>query len=382
MKKYFLLFISVFFVILTSCSDVIFHDIKKEVELESSDISGGAVNCIVRFGDYLYSQNGKIYKKDASLKIAHNWIPCLSPKGISDLSFVNKLAADSKYIYAQLTLVNEDSEDEELKPAGSQIWYSEDGNTWKGPVIFTTDTGVKLTNFPSYLNSKYSYKSTATVQNTARLFCTNSISNANRHSYLVYEGNVFELSGDTPILLKVGDKDLSKVPTISSRSCVYFKDGVYFSNSPAFTTNESSKGGDETCMYTTVNNNISYSTDGSIWQLTTGSSYFVYSLAVTKDYLYLGTSAGLEHIAFQKDSNGSYSCIPGLKTVFSTNAESTLSSYYDVICVLSMTPENVELGNVIYGSMTFSGMTSSTSAKIKNCGLWSFIPSRGSWNRE
>src|SRR5574344_2873798 len=50
---------------LSSCHDDIYYMIDQEVTLETNGISG-AINSIVRYGDYLYTQNGNVYRKPST----------------------------------------------------------------------------------------------------------------------------------------------------------------------------------------------------------------------------------------------------------------------------------------------------------------------------
>lgn len=373
MKKFFLPFVSILFFLVTSCNDVIFDDIRKEVALEDADISGGAVNCIVRFNDDLYTQNGNIYKKDATLQSAHSWTRCEKPNPPADYKFVNKLAADNTCIYAQVTLVNEDSEDEELKSTGNQIWYSTDGNNWQGPITFTTSTGETITTFPP---QSYYYYYTIDKP-TARLFCTNSIEKSNRKAFVNYRGELFTLNGTSSVtgIEATGSTSdvVSATPSSLTVDCVSLGGTVYYSSTHGVTTNETTASPGDTVYY--AKNGRLYYGNGTSWSSVPTTNSFVYALGVTNNYIYLGTADGIMHQELS-------AWIPGSLADFKTNADSALSPYYEIHNVLVMNPENDELDTVIYGTSTFSGLTSNTSAKTKNCGLWSFIPSRGSWNRE
>lgn len=147
-----------------SCQEVIFDEIRKEVKLEDADISGD-VRSIVRFGDYIYLQNGKIWRKTWSSESAHGWTEMSKPSSEADYQYVNRLAADSTYLYAQMTLLNEDSDEGEIVSGGCQLFYSSDGETWEGPIEFTNSEGETVTTFSS---------------GTVPIFCTNAPKAENR----------------------------------------------------------------------------------------------------------------------------------------------------------------------------------------------------------
>ncbi|MBR1404054.1 MAG: hypothetical protein IJ558_07725 [Treponema sp.] len=97
------------------------------------------------------------------------------------------------------------------------------------------------------------------------------------------------------------------------------------------------------------------------------------SLAVTNDYLLAGTDEGIVHTTWASEN------IPSAGTAdFSTNADSTLSSYYVVNCLLAVDPSRDETAGTLYGAIDMSG----TSASLNNVGLWSYYAYKGKWNRE
>ena len=406
---------------LFSCQQVIFDEIRKEVKLESAQISG-EINSIVRFGDYIYLQNGNIWKKSATSESAHSWSQASKPAPSADYQYVNRLAADSTYLYAQVTLFDEDTMDDgEIESQGCQLWYSSDGSTWEGPIAFTNSEGTEVT--------------TATSGNVV-LFCTNSPKAANRKAYARFYDStntsytVYELNGGTITALTTtasSDYDsstdyCSTTPAYNTVSCAYFNGEVYFSASKAMTTNESisyektetdtdgtevtttvGEDKDATMLYyATSDDNIYFTADGTFEDYESINTTYgtelssnhvdvgcstINSMSVTKDYLYLGTDDGIEHVPFlTSTADGGdtvYSAVPYAGTAdFSTNADSTLSSYYIVKCVLAMLNSEKESESVIYGTAVFSGSSSSTSATQDNCGLWAYVPSRGKWNRE
>ncbi|BDC96930.1 hypothetical protein [Treponema saccharophilum] len=394
----------------SSCHDVIFDDIRKEVKLEDAQVSG-SINSIVRYLvknvpvettnddgtvtesfeniDYLFTQTGRIWKKDASYEKPHGWSEVKKPESDADYKYVNKLAADSDYLYAQLTLINEDTDDEELESSGCQLFYSADGGESWNPVSVSLD-GTDTDTFAS---------------GSAVLFCTNAIKNEHRKAFVKIsytssstsntKTRLFELNGGTAsdVTETYASTDLSSgtddddEKSTGAKSCAYFNGNYYFSSSLAMVTDESADA-DATYIYYSSGDIIYYSADGTISDgkfadyVDVGCST-IYSMSLTKDYLYLGTADGIEHVAFEKDENDEPTRVPTSSTSdFSTNAASALSSYYEVNCVLAVDPTRSESANAIYGTSVFSGSPSSTGASQSNVGLWAYFSSRGSWNLE
>lgn len=361
-----------------SCDGVIFDSIRDEVELEDAQISGD-VNSIVRFKDDIFVQNGNIWKKSATLESAHGWEKTGKPSADADYTYVNKLAADSTYLYAQMTLLDEDHDEGEIVTKGTRLFYSEDGNSWNGPIEFENSKGETISQFTS------SY---------AILFCTNAVQSEHRKAYFRIRDStdesyaVYELNGESATKLETKSSDESSgfdhstTPVYNSKSCAYFGGKTYFSTGYAMATDETAEE-EATTLYYSSSGSVFYSTDGeNFTEVATGASSIL-SLACTKNYLYLGTSSGIEHSPFETDSDGKPTRVPKAQTDdFDTNADSTLSSYYEVRAVLVLSSDSVEKDSTIYGSASFSGSTSSTSATQDNVGLWAYYASRGSWNRE
>ncbi len=347
-----------------SCDGVIFAEIRDEVELEEATIEGD-INSIVRFksgsNEYLFLDNSGIYRKDVtngstgSTDSSGSWIEVSRPS-----DYVAKVAADTNYVYALSANMEEDEDEGENYPESVGVYYSSDlGVTW------TAVTGlVNLSVNDEVLNA---------------LFCTNAPKAANRKAYFNHAGTVYQLDGGTATKLTTGSADVATTPLTTSISCAYFSGDVYFSSGWAMTTNETFDD-DATYMYRTSSSNVYFTSDGSSWS---GYDYddSVLSLAVTKDYMLLGTDSGIARV---KLTNG---VMANETTSFDTNASSALSSYYKIWAVLAVNPakneiSGVENGTDIYASTTFTGSTSSTSATFESIGLWSYYPTRDEWNRE
>ena len=347
-----------------SCQDVIFDNIRKEIELEDGRIAGD-IRSIVRFKDKYYLANGGIYYKEKSWSSYGLWLPAAAPEGQ-----VLKLAADQKYLYALAGISIENEKAGTNDGYARCVYYSEDGNSWS-LVTSLGDAGTIIYNSKAVVNTY--------------MFCTNSIKEENRSAYFVLNGGLvttsvnkaYRLEGDKVTPLELGTSDAGKKPfsaiNIVSRSCVWYDGDVYFFNSNASTTNET-ENSLPTMYYYGVGSLLKWggakSTEIGIMCKDT-----LASMGITADYILLGTNSGISHYTL---SSG----VPQFSVPFVSNAEATLSGAYRVLSILVVNPEQNELQTTIYASQVYTGTGSSNSAQFDHVGLWAYYPSRGSWNRE
>ena len=180
--------------------------------------------------------------------------------------------------------------------------------------------------------------------------------------------------GNFPIGELVNADD-SKTP-LAVNSCTSLGGTVYFSSAYAMTSATTSTSG-ETAYYSD-GAYVYYSTDGSSWEPVNLGCDTILSLTITNNYLLAGTSDGIVHTHINVDTAGS-AAVPSSGTAdFSTNADSALSSYYEIPALLAINPTKDETAGTIYAS----SITSSSSASLNNVGLWSYYASTGEWNRE
>ncbi len=377
MKKMFfriILFVPFLLILTNSCSDPIFSSIRDEVELEDADVSG-AIYSIVRYKDDLYTQNGKIYKKlYEDLESSHSWSEFEKPPVSATYPYVNKLAADSNYLYAQVTKINSDDMEGENVNSGSEIWCW-NGETWQQVSILESGNETATTVF---------------TKNKAALFCTNAVQDAHRIAYINYKNIVYKLNGTTVSVVAGlstnSSDDNSTVPYSNSRNCAYYNGSVYFTSEAAMVTNETLYS-DATCIYR-VNGDtaIYYKIGNGDWAKWYSVDYTIYSLAITNgdtsesgaNAVIAGTAAGVWVLIVNSD--GTYG---GDYTGSFKNTSSTLNSYYRIFSALVVDPSDTLFDSTIYVSADYAGSSSNTSASTKNRGLWSFLGStRPSWNRE
>lgn len=362
--------------IFSACDGVVFHDIRKEVKLDKAKISGDIHN-IIRFKyngvEQVFASNGSIFYRSVNADskagpVTINTKIDWSDAFVSPDDHVFSLAADTNYLYATTIEIVKDDDGYNV-PKSRSLWcFDPDSKAWK--IIYASN-----------------YSSVTTFI----LFCTNTPKPENRKAYFRYGTSVWELNG--PVALTTDNKmdakeklasgetlasfDNTTTPTYATKSCAFFKDAVYFSSSDAMTTNETSNK-DATYIYRSLADNIIYSTDATSWTMVNLNHKTILSIALTADYLLAGTTGGIIHTSLKADSN-SIKAIPNAGHVdFTTNADSALSSYYDVQALLVVDPSKTEIAATIFATAE----SSSTSASLNNVGLWSYFSSRNEWNRE
>ncbi len=363
---------------MSSCDGVIFSDIRKEVELADAEISGDIQN-IVRYTyegeEHIFVSNGEIKHRSVNDTVANykiDWNTFPNPTG-----FIYALAADNSNLYAASVVIDED--DDGYNVGKTRALYCYNGSSWEE--IWTE-----------------SYSSST----TARLFCTNTPKSANREAYFRYGTSVWKLNSDTyltdknAITIDSSAVDNSTSPTTGVNSCTKLGSDTYFSTAEAMTSNET-KDDASTLIYRCSGDNIYYkgsittTTESDGTSTTTSTVYdwtpvdldcgTIQSIAVTTNYIIVGTSEGIAHQTWATAEIGGPATggIPNSgNTSFSTNATSTLSSYYTIPALLVVNPSEGEYSATIFAS----SITSSTSASLKNVGLWSYFATTGEWNRE
>lgn len=337
----------------TSCQDIIYSNIRKEVKLKDASIKGD-IRSIIRYKDDFYCSNGNIYHKSKNEERVGCWIKNPSPTG-----HVLKLAADSTYIYALVGISKEDYSEGENLPVRRELWYSDDGSNWKKM------TGV-------YGEGNIPYSSSSKVY----LFGTNAIKPENRKAYFILNGGApgtraYRLDGVGVEVLEFGKDNASTKPTVDSQSCIYCNGEVRFFKSTGSCTNETNTAA-PTIYYYGDGSNLKW---GGAQTGSVGAYASVYSLACTADYILVGTTSGISHHPLTNGKPGSSS------REFPTNAEATMSAQYTILALLVVKPELNELGTIIYESQNYTG-SGSNSAQFDHICMWSYYPSRKEWNRE
>ena len=358
----------------SSCQDVIYANIRKEVSLKSATVKSD-IRSIIRFNDQFYCANGNIYRKSNGANYYGAWQRSSAPSGQ-----VLKLAADSTNIYALVGISKEDLTEGENVPVRRELWYSNDGSSWNKV------TGV-------YGSGTIPYNNSAKIE--TYLFCTNAIASANRKAYFIVRGGAagykaYELNGsgvsktwgsgtgETAFSTTNADEDPICNASNVSRSCVYDGSAVRFFTSTGSCTNETTTGydGSEKIYYYGDGGTLKWGEMGSSTvKGSVGAYASVYSIGYTSDYLLVGTTSGLTHHPLTANVPGSSS------RQFKTNADATLSTQYTILAILVVNPEKTELSTAIYASQNYTG-SGSNSAQFDHICMWAYYPERGEWNRD
>ena len=358
MKKYiFLLLLCMIFLACKNNDSEDKNENTGKIPLVDAKISVDIQN-IVRYGlngeEHVFVSNGEISHRsvegtDADSK--SDFQSFANPSG-----FVYALASDSINLYALSVVVEED--DDGYNVAKTRGVYCYNAGSW-----------VQI------WSANYSKSS------TARFFCTNTPKPENRHAYFRYGSTVWELNGTTGLTsdnaMATGSVDNTTTPTTGVKSCTTLGTTVYFSTAEAMTSNET-KDVASTYIYRSNGANVLYSTNGTDWTSVNLDCDSIQTIAVTKDFILVGTKKGIVHQSWKTTAFPTGGIPNSGNTSFSTNATSTLSSYYEIPSVLVIDTSQVENGTTIFAS----GITSSSSVSLNNLGLWSYYANEGEWKRE
>lgn len=341
----------------SSCQDVIYASIRKEVTLKDSSVEG-VTRSIIRVSsegkDYLYITNGgAIFRKPNSGDSADHsyggWEKVCSNNDIGSIDYIMALAADSDHIYAFTASWEENTEKGQNRWNARAIYASADGKAW-------TLVRDKIDTDPT---------DTGDDNPELYLFCTNTIKNENRSAYFNYKGTVYKLNGTSDPTEEADAKNAA--------SCAYM-DGVKFAErsrtyyGSASCTNETNES-EGTIRYYSKDSTLYW--DGAVSGSKSTGDY-IYSLAVTKDYILVGTASGIEHYKLNEDGS------VGGEERFSTNADAIMSSGYEVNLLLVINPEKNETETAIYSATDFEGRYE----QFDHACLWAYYPERGDWNRD
>lgn len=358
LKKIFFASVMIFaFFSFPSCQDVIYSSIRKEVTLKDSSVKG-IVRSIIRVSsggtEYLYITNGgEIFRKPNSGNSADHsyggWQKVCSNKDIGSSDYIMALAADSDHIYAFVAWWDENTDKGQNRWNARAIYASADGKEWKKVRDIDTDPTDTGDDNPELY-----------------LFCTNTIKNENRSAYFNYDGTGYQLNGT--------NAPTEETAANNAASCAYM-DGVKFAErsekyyGSASCTNET-KEKEATVRYWSDGTKLYW--DGAVTEHSRSTGAYIYSLAVTADYILVGTAGGIEH--YKLNADGSV----GGEESFKTNADAIMSGGYEVNSLLVINPEKNETETAIYAATDFKGRYE----QFNHACLWAYYPERRNWNRD
>ncbi len=366
-----------FSLISISCHEPIFNMVMQEVKLEENGINGAIVS-FTRGGNYLWLANGKLYAKDKtpssiSKKYNEQWKEIKRPSMTSTTegtsSVTKYIATDSANIY-----ILSFSFDENSNGANSvNKKYLHTAPLSGGENLSWSEIDVSGLTENKSLNIKV-------------IFDNQALDDSNRKAYITISDKVYLLNGTLTPTQVTGNVIESDAKDIMN--AIYFPgDGnTYFSKYYAMTandkyiyyaatsTNNSHVSGTSKIFYANGWNNGKFTTDGGEVKSVACDAGAILDIAVTKNYLLLGTSSGLAHVPLSSN-------IPSdKKTKFSNNGDSIISEYVFRLFVLE--PEKEEEKTDLYCTSFIYGSITGSSDVFDETGLYSFYPDRGNWNRD
>lgn len=395
--------------ILTSCFNPVYYEIRKDVKPEEGTIFGNILQITRTTVDnkeflVLYANEGIRYKqKDISehgtWKTFNN-IPCESLVFDNVTQTFNgeqvlNLFSDKDTLYAITAKYKYNTElgtsnADYLKLYATQLHLDEsDGFTWAENNEWKTiidDTEKKY--FPlTGADSSSDYQSSSFA-----VFQTNSPMAAHRKVFIrsgksADSAKYYTLNGLEAPIECTSQISLADGLTNIANSAVYFDGEILFFNSLASTTNETYDT-EATRFYFGINSELYANKEANSKEIAKfcDAENRISSLATCADSILIGrgrfgndstTNGGIAKTTLDENGN------PGTKLVsFDTNASFQLSTAYLINCIVNASPEKKEIESSLYSSVSIKGTGTSTGASFRNLGLWSYYPSRGNWNRE
>ena len=384
--------------LLSSCMDPIFYEIRKDVKPEKATVSGN-ITSITRFtasdgSEWLYTGADKGLRRKPLKDENHgSWDEQPMPFDLISFDFDSTsyngeqlltVLANENTLYLISAEYTTTGTEGNTNPKNLHLWGKQNGGNWK-KIDFNLPLGIDL--------------ETERYISLFNVFQTNTPQKEHRHAYICRRESVKDSEGNTSLVYKTYELKGTATPqpvSISKLedsdgtrpwSAAYFNDEVKFFASKAVTTNETSNK-DASMLYYADGDNLYYtSADGSKNKVKAlEAPRKISALSTCKDSILIGlgdisgdsTSYGGITRAIL-DENG----VPASSTSgFSTNANFQLTNSYVILTLLNATPEKAELESAFYASISFRGST----GLHDNIGLWSYYPKRGddegNWNRE
>ena len=374
----------------------IFYEIKQDVPPEPATVSGNIPN-ITRYtadgAEWLFlSADSGIRYKTVDNTIHGSWMMYPTPFSLLSYDFdsstfvgqqVISVFANENTLYMLSAEYATTGTEGVTIPTKINLWgktnntlsYSEE---WK---LINDDSSINY--FPIYKNISNDY-----YDSYFNIFQTNTPMAAHRHVYLCsYDTTAtkfryYELIGtNKPVEITIPKIEDSTLDTSLTRvySAAYLNGSIKFFNSRAVTTNETYSA-EATRVYYAYASTLCFS-DGDTYKTAVLAGDLISSIATCSDAIIMGrgstltddTKGGLVKTTLSEDG------VPGTVLVpFTTNASFQITEGYPVLSVINATPSNTELSSTLYASITFYN----SSGVYDKIGLWSYIPSRGNWNRE
>ncbi|MBO4321213.1 MAG: hypothetical protein J5857_12170 [Treponema sp.] len=357
MKKIISIAVTVFSIatlfLAVSCHDPIFYMISQEVVQEEG--LQGDIYSMVRFGDYLYASNGRIYKKTASPSSTTGrqngqWSES-SRSGIGSNEFVFFLATDNSNIYAQTYEFAADNDKSLNLPAAIRLYASNNGSTW---------TQINIFSITDYGSASDSYATQG-----GRIFDNKAVNASERHAY----ASLLKNGETTP---KIFTLNGTNTPTHNSSAS---GDSLGAAGDYFWTTAAICKANNGKYYFSHNSKTLYYGNSISATDHVDLDCDDIQSIAATSDYLLLGTTKGIKRVRLGADG------VPESHTTdFANNAQSLVTGIVPMVFVLDPTKPEGQTDE--YASMTVAGSLSSSADTFEENGLYAYYPSRGVWNRD
>ncbi|MCR5218057.1 hypothetical protein [Treponema sp.] len=417
-----------------SCHDNIYESINAEVKLESNGING--TGTISRYGDYLIFPTGHLYyKTNQSSNDTGLYNKQWAKAGLPETEKADYIdgqcyyaVGDQSNLYIMIHSWYENSSGYNAV-SGRQLFVTtdtdfSDGIEWTEITIDDNLTPVKLFSNNAYdaANRLAYLRAYDSDDSTYKIY---SLSGTSSPVEVTDEST--GLSSDTLTAVyfpKDGQTYFSKYYSLTANddyiyysltynnsgsmatgSSIYRADGygTYYTYSTASTSSDSnpSEEGwyeydsdsdtytlssdtslDSSKTYYTAKENTGFTLDSAAASATSCDAGGIISMAVTSNYLLLGTTSGLNRVLLSSTGDStSLDNIPYTSTTsFSNNGNSIITEY--AYSVFTLEPSDAEGENDEYVSSVIYGSVSSSSDNWEDTGLYSYYKGRGTWNRD
>lgn len=333
----------------TSCHENIYNIIETEVELEKNVI-GGDIKGIVPANGYLYLANNNIYRKTAeSSNVTNNFNKQWTKLTPDCQGHIISLAGNSVNLYAVTLSYIEDIDKGSMKAGEYTLYSSADGVSWteieRGPKPMKV-----FDNQAQEIDADGKVMPASAREAFARIYDTAS------NSYKIYK-----LSGTSKSEQTGADKN--------SLHAACFNGTTVFSQH-AITANSThiyfSEGGTALFYATKADLSDKKSFD---YQNTA-----IHSLALTADYILLGTKSGITRARLTAGVPAS--SVSKFET--GNNAQAILSSQVPLIYVRNNGANEGQDDE--YAALNIQSYLSNSSDSFKEIGLYAYYRNRGKWN--
>ena len=414
----------------TACDNPAFYGISNDVESEDATVSGSIAQ-ITRYKAsgtefLIVNADGGLRYKRADNRSHGSWKTYgYLPFSLHSYDYygekhngeqIIKIVADENTLYILSCTYKNDNDEGTVAPDYVKLRCakvtSSDGQTLDA-ANWTTLNESKSGD-TSAIFKVYKYTNTGYYYSAFSLFSTNAVKPANRKVFIrsgKYGAvNTSDSKIRTPKYYEVSSSGLSEkditsawngsTKTTSMSSVNVYgvayvgsqtseSDKLQFFTNPAVITNETSTNeatrvyyaSGSTLYYLDCSSSLPNSATKSI-----GASRTISALAICSDSIIIGmgtwdASTGYSTYGGITKSN-LIDGVPQGTTSFKTNAESQITSGYQVYALLNADPSQAELASALYAAIGIAGTGSSTGVAYSSIGLWSYYPSRGNWNRE